>query len=266
MRAIASRILPLAIGMLLAGAQAGVAAAERSIEEIQACAHKNLPERSARQEVSFVIRDATGAEESIEAELFWKRGPDGRSRVLIRVGAPPDLRGAAFLLIEREGDSDLFTYLPALQKVRRISGRAISGSLFGSDFSYEDVERLQSLALETKVERQPDVEVAGRNTHVLSALLPPDPASTYTRVVSYVDAQTCVALRTELLNKDGMVNKELIIEADDVKPEGTRFVPREVLARDRDKGSETRLRIEKIEYDVPLSEKFFSEAALAKGH
>ena len=250
MRAIASRILPLAIGMLLAGAQAGVAAAERSIEEIQACAHKNLPERSARQEVSFVIRDATGAEDSIEAELFWKRGPDGRSRVLIRVGAPPDLRGAAFLLIEREGDSDLFTYLPALQKVRRISGRAISGSLFGSDFSYEDVERLQSLVLEAKVERQPDVEVAGRNT----------------RVVSYVDAQTCVALRTELLNKDGMVNKELIIAAEDVKPEGTRWVPREVLARDRDKGSETRLRIEKIEYDVPLSEKFFSEAALAKGH
>ena len=159
----------------------------------------------------------------------------------------------------------MFTYLPELQKVRRISGRAISGSLFGSDFSYEDVVRLQSLVLETEVERLPDAEVAGRNTHVFSALLPLDPTSTYTRVVSYVDAQTCVALRTELLNKDGMVNKELIIAAEDVKPEGNCFVPRAVLARDRDKGSEMRLRIEKIQYDVSLSESFFSGGCTDQG-
>jgi hypothetical protein len=50
-----------------------------------------------------------------------------------------------------------------------------------------------------------------------------------------------------------------------VTAEGSRFVPREIFARDLEGNSETRLRIEKVEYDVPLSESFFSQAALTKG-
>src|SRR6185295_20323204 len=98
-----------------------VFAADRSIEEIQECARKNLPAHSARQDLNLLVRDGTGQEQTIEAELFWKRGDDGRSRVLVRVEAPPDLRGSAFLLIEREGASDMFSYLPELKKVPRIT-------------------------------------------------------------------------------------------------------------------------------------------------
>jgi hypothetical protein len=241
-------------------------AAELSTEEVRKCMRRNLPERTARQELSFVSRDATGAQRSLDAEFFWKRGAQGLSKVLGRVSAPPDLRGSAFLLIERDGSNEMFSYVPELKRVRRISGRQVSGSLFGTDFSYEDVERLQAMASQTDVERLPDSEVAGRKTFVLSAALPPDPTSTYTRVVSYVDEQTCVALRTELSNKEGVVAKEVVIPFEQVEAEGERFVPRAVIARNLDAGSETRLRVEKIEYDVPLSDSFFSEAALTKGH
>ena len=124
------------------------------------------------------MRDGTGQEQTIEAELFWKRGDDGRSRVLVRVAAPPDLRGSAFLYVERDGGkSDLFSYLPELGKVRRITGRTVSGSLFGTDFSYEDIARLQSLGEQVKVEKLADAEVAGRATWVLTAPIPPESGS-----------------------------------------------------------------------------------------
>jgi len=51
-----------------------------------------------------------------------------------------------------------------------------------------------------------------------------------------------------------------------VKAEGARFIPREVLARSLEGRSETRLRVEKVEFDVALSDSLFSEAALTKGH
>ena len=249
----------------LAGPLPGLAA-DRSIEEIQACVKKNLPERSARQDLSLLIRDGTGQEQTIEAELFWKRAEDGRSRVLLRVAAPPDLRGSAFLLIEREGSSDMFSYLPELGKVRRITGRTVSGSLFGSDFSYEDIERLQSLATQAKLEKLADAEVAGRATWVLTAPIPPESGSKYQRVVTFIDQQTCVALKTELMAGPEQVSKEVVIAPDQVKAEGTRFIPREILARSLEGSSETRLRVEKVEFDVALSDSLFSEAALTKGH
>ena len=240
-------------------------AAERSIEAIQECARRNLPEHSARQDVSLLVRDGAGQEQTIEAELFWKRGDDGRSRVLVRVEAPPDLRGAAFLLVERDGGSDMFSYLPELKKVRRITGRTVSGSLFGTDFSYEDIARLQGLAMQTKVEKLADAQVAGRAVWVLTAPIPPESGSKYQRVVSFVDQETCVPLKTELMEGPEQVRKELVIPAEQVKPEGSRFVPREIFARDLEGSSETRMRVEKLQYDVELSDSFFSESALTKG-
>jgi hypothetical protein len=257
-------IVGFVVGVAVALAGSGHAA-ERSIQEIQDCSRKNLPESSARQDISLLVRDASGQEQTIEAELFWKRGDDGRSRVLVRVGAPLDLRGSAFLLVERENGSDMFSYLPSLRKVRRITGRTISGSLFGSDFSYGDIERLQSLAAQTNVEQLADAEVAGRATWVLTAPIPPESGSKYQRVVTFIDQQTCVALKTELMEGPEQVAKEIVIPPDKVTAEGSRFVPREIFARDLEGASETRLRVENVEFDVALSESFFSQAALTKG-
>jgi len=259
-----SIVVAVAAGIAVALAGPG-RAAERGVQEIQDCARKNLPERTARQDLSLLVRDGAGQEQLIEAELFWKRGDDGRSRVLVRVEAPPDLRGAAFLFVEREGDSDMFSYLPELKKVRRITGRTISGSLFGTDFSYEDIARLQSLGAQAKVEKLADAQVAGRATWVLTAPIPPEAGSKYQRVVTFVDQETCVPLKTELMEGPEQVRKEVVIPPEHVKAEGSRFIPREIFARDLEGSSETRMRVEKIQLDVSLSDSFFSEAALTKG-
>ena len=255
----------LAIAALLAVAIAAPGrAAERSLQEIQECVRGNLPERTVRQDLSLLARDAAGAEQSLEAALFWKRGDDDRSRVLVRIEAPPDLRGTAFLFIERERDADMFSYLPELRRVRRITGRMVSGSLFGTDFSYEDVVRLHSLAAQTGAEKRADARVAERAVWVLTAPIPPESGSQYERVVTFVDQETCVPLKTELLDGSEQVRKEVVIPPEQVKAEGARFVPREILARDLEEGSETRMRVEKLELDVPLSDSFFTEAALLK--
>jgi hypothetical protein len=62
------------------------------------------------------------------------------------------------------------------------------------------------------------------------------------------------------------VRKEVVVPPEQVTAEGSRFVPREIFARDLEGSGETRMRVEKVEYDVPLNDSFFSEAALTKGH
>src|SRR2546423_9149621 len=54
--------------------------------------------------------------------------------------SPADVRGTKTLLIEHSGkDDDIWIYLPALKKVRRLVSSNKKDSFVGTDFTYEDV-------------------------------------------------------------------------------------------------------------------------------
>jgi hypothetical protein len=257
------------LALLVGGALSAPAVAAESgpeVAEIQACVQRNVPQRSSRQVITLRTTEPGGGGEEIRAALYWKRSKQGRSRFLIRVEAPADLRGAAFLLIEGKGQNDLFTYLPELHSVRRITSRTVGGSLFGTDFSYEDIQELQSVAEHTTVERLPDAEVLGRPVYVLAARPPADAGSAYERIVSSIDRERCVLVKAELFAKGGAIAKELVLPPDHVEQDGTRWVPREARLRDLENGGQTALSIDRIENDVDLRESLFSEVELAKGH
>lgn len=235
------------------------------VEEVQRCMDKNLPARSARQKVVLENRDASGVGQTLEAELAWKRGADDLSRVLIRVERPSDLRGSAFLLVERPAANDLFTYLPELQKVRRINSRSVGGSLFGTEFSYEDLLELQGAAARSRIDRLPDAELDGRPVYVLAATPATGSGSAYDRIVTHVDRETCVALKIELFEKPGDLAKEMTVAPAQVKRVGERWIPHEVVLRDLHGASQTTLRVQKIVLDIDLPESLFSESALTRG-
>ncbi len=59
---------------------------------------------------------------------------------LLRFVAPKDVSGTGLLTLDHPGDeSDQWLYLPALDRVRRISSSRKGGRFVGSDFYYEDL-------------------------------------------------------------------------------------------------------------------------------
>jgi hypothetical protein len=236
------------------------------VDEVRECIERNLPARSAQQDIVLETHDKAGEGLRIEATLYWKKDPEGRSRVLMRVEEPPDLRDSAFLALERgNGDPDMFTYVPELRTVRRITGRTVSGSLFGTDLTYEDLMELQSVSRDASVERLPDEEIDGRPAYVLVGTPKPGAASTYAKVVTWIDRERCVTRKANFHDRPDHVQKELTTVWDEVKPEGDRWLPRVVVVKDLAKGSETRLVVAKARYDVELSESLFSQGQLARG-
>jgi Outer membrane lipoprotein-sorting protein len=234
------------------------------VKEVQDCVERNAPKTTARQEIVLARKQTRGDSLELHATLFWKRGDDDLSRVLVRVDGPPDERGTALLLIEREGRNDMFSYLPEYQKVRRITARSLSGSFFGTDLSYEDVEEFQRVADHAKIERLPDGNLDGRPTYVLVGYPAPDTGSAYKRVVSHFDRETCVLLHSELFSDGEKPVKEVRIAFEDVKKEGERWIPRKVTVADRENESETVLTVEKIELDVAIPDKTFTESELLR--
>jgi outer membrane lipoprotein-sorting protein len=65
-----------------------------------------------------------------------------RTHSIGRLTAPQYLRGMTILTIEAQGRGhDSFVYLPALDKVRRVSTAQRNDAFLGSDITYEDLER-----------------------------------------------------------------------------------------------------------------------------
>jgi hypothetical protein len=239
-------------------------ALEPGVAEVRECAERNLPKHTARQRL-VLERVAKGADaRRLEATLLWKRGEDGLSRVRVTVEAPQAERGTAFLLIEREGEDDMFSYLPEYRRVRRLTSRAVTGSFLGTDLSYEDFQQLQGLADDARVSRQPDSAIGGRPVYVLEGVAGSGAASSGERVRSYFDRESCVLLRAEL--SGGENEREVEVAWADVERVGEHWVPRRLVLRDLTKGSETRLSIGETEWDVELPDSLFSEGDLAKGH
>lgn len=72
------------------------------------------------------------------ASILQPNGID--SKLLIRFLFPGDVQGTGYLQIQHhDGEDDMWIYLPALKKVRRLVANNKKDSFVGSDFSYGDI-------------------------------------------------------------------------------------------------------------------------------
>ena len=97
--------------------------------------------RDSRLTMQMRLFDRQGRARERTLGVNGLRGQGGTGdRVLVRFTYPNDIAGTGFLVWERPGgDDDRFLYLPALARVRRITGAERQESFVGSDFTYEDI-------------------------------------------------------------------------------------------------------------------------------
>ena len=236
-------------------------------EDIQACVQENVPERTSEQHFEFTSVDRVGSERSSRAEVFGKRFEDGLRRVLLKFARPDDLRGSAFLMIEHSGGtgSDMFLYSPELRKVKRLSGTATASSLFGTDFSAEDFERLQGINRPGELRRLEDDEVDGRAAWRLETLPTKAAESAYTRIVTFVDQERCIALRTESYETGDRLRKVLTADPESIERFGDIWVPQKMVMRDERDQTHTRLEVDEVKLDDEIRDQVFSLSTLERG-
>jgi hypothetical protein len=248
---------------LLAGGPA--AAAPGDLEEVLACVRKNAPHTALVQTVELISVDRAGRESARSAKLSAKRAADGLGRLLLRVEEPADLRGTAFLWIQKPKGSEIFVYLPEMKKVRRVSSKQLQGKLLGSDFSYEEVSRIYADG-DGEAKRLPDAEKDGRPIFVVEATPGADSGSAYVRVASFVDRETCVPLEIAFFEAGAATpRKVLSVDPARVTKEGEVHVPRLVRMRDLVKGTESRLVTHAVEVDPALPDELFTRSKLEFG-
>ena len=235
-----------------------------SVDEVDACMRGNLPERASRQTVEFVSTDRTGTSRTLKAKIHWQQGEQDRARTLIEVEAPPADRGSRFLWLEQEKHDDTWICLPELGRVRRIHPSSGDGALFGTDFSYEDVQHLQRITRDATSKRLPDGTVGDREVYVVRAELPVPEETAYHHIVYSIDKETCLPLQIDFYATAEDVAKRMTSDPGSFTREGEVWVARSVTMHTLADETSSELQVLKIEVGADLPDRMFTLAHLER--
>jgi outer membrane lipoprotein-sorting protein len=138
-----SRILTAAmlVGVSFVVLTAGSQRAELSARDIMEKNFFATKVTSLRVDTTMVLINNRGQQRARASSGIVKLQPNGTdSTLVVKFSTPPDIKGTGVLQIEHsEGDDDLWIYLPALKKSRRLVANNKKDSFVGSDFSYGDI-------------------------------------------------------------------------------------------------------------------------------
>jgi len=178
----------------------------------------------------------------------------GDSKLMMTFQSPADLRGVTFMSTSTE---NMWIYLPAQGRVRRISGSSADQGFGGSDFSYRDMANL-SFAEESKVETVEETKV-GTTAAWLLTVKDGDGANSR----FWVEQARFLPLRVEKLGADGKATKR--IDFSEFENQGESWIPGHVEMQDISRGSRTELKLDDLDLNTGVKDNLFTEANMKRG-
>lgn len=241
---------------VLALAAAPAFAADAGSDKVLACMRANLPPSVRIQQFELTSTDRTGGSRTLRGRLYATREGE-LARVMLQVEQPADLAGAAYLVRETRSGDEIYLYLPATRKVRRISGPSQDGKLWGTDLSFNDVKQMQNAYSGATPKLEPNATLDGSPSYVLSMTPRPGDTARYNLVRAWIDQQTCVALKVEFSDGNG-VRKRIAGGARSLKQSGKYWYLSEAEMADLQAATRTQLKLIDLTSPDKLAERLFN--------
>ena len=187
------------------------------------------------------------------------------SAVMMRFTQPDDIKSTAFLQLENSaGDDDIWVYLPALAKVRRLVSSNKKDSFFGTDFSYGDV--LPPPVSKYRHTLKGSEAVDGQDCYVIESVPVDDKVredNGYARKVSWIDKKDFLERKVLFYGaQDRLLKTESLSQHTLLDPEKQRWIPQTREMLNHETRHRTVYRFEHLTLTPSLSEKLFTTRSL----
>lgn len=230
--------------------------AETGLEIAQKIDSKQKP-KDMKANLTMVLTNKKGKTRALTLRSIAK---DDSKKQIIWFLAPADDKGVAFLKIEHDGnDDEMRLWLPAFNKVRRISSKQKADSFMGSDMSYED---MTSRELEEYTYTLKGSEIIEDiDCYLLESV--PDPAlnSEYSKHISWVSKTDYLVIKEESYDRSDRILKIKLIKYMKLKGYD---VPQDMYVGNVQKHHNTRLTFNNIEIDTGVNDSLFQEKNLKR--
>jgi outer membrane lipoprotein-sorting protein len=254
--------------MMLIGsaALAGPALAAPSGDEIM---QRNLSTTKVMDSTSgaeFDLINSAGQQRVRDTDGQTKLIPGATdNRRLVTFLSPADVRGTKTLLIEHSNaDDDIWIYLPAMKKVRRLVASNKKDSFVGTDFSYGDVIGHKVEDWSHKVLREEKID--GKDCYVVEST--PKRADVtentgYSKRISWIDKESFVAIRGEIYDGNGALLKRTSSEdVERVDAKNDKYQPMELTAENVQTGHKTIIKFKNFKANVGVGDEIFTARSL----
>jgi outer membrane lipoprotein-sorting protein len=192
-------------------------------------------------------------------EMAMKSWSLGTDYYMILITAPARDKGQVFL----KRGNDMWNWVPRVQRSVKIPPSMMNQSWMGSDFTNNDLVRVDSLVIDYTQTILGEETIEGYETYQVELLPLPEAPVVWGRVVLWIAKSEYFMLRAEYYDEDGeLVNRE---SASEVKMMGGRKIPTRMVMEDIKKpGHRTVMVTETADFDFDFDEAFFSQQQMRR--
>jgi outer membrane lipoprotein-sorting protein len=238
--------------------EGGKALSARDI--VMASREKQFPENSV-MDITMVLINKRGNKRTRKIETKRKTLGDGEAKSVAYFLSPADVKGTAFLVWEhKEQDNDVFIYLPALKKIRRIASDQKNQSFMGSDFSYSDMEKEDVDDATHKILTEETLE--GTPCWVIESIPKPESDSEYSKVLTWVTKDQFIPEKMELYDKKGKLYK--IMDVARSGPVGDKILILDFSMENVKKKHKTQIVLDNVKLDQTIPDSVFTHRAIQR--
>lgn len=208
------------------------------------------------------VLEVTSADSKVTRKTWQLRrlGSYGNSKAVIRFTTPAEVKGVALLVVNHpERASDQWMWTPAIGRDRRIALQDRSTRFFGTDFSFEDLEERDVDQYDYRMAGEEAID--GAPCWRIDARPKQSKTSQYTLSRMWVRKDNYVVAQHENFVKDQAVRR--LVQKDIQNVQGI-WTARTLEMSDLRRKSRTVLRLDKLEYNIPLKDEEFTVQALRR--
>ena len=214
------------------------------------------------------IIDSKGRERVRKTAMASKEFDQGRTeKRIIRFLEPADVSGTGMLIFDYENDTDnMWIYMPALRKTRRIVSSDRSKNFMGSEFSNADMtasnindfnylylgEEEINGQMCFKIESQPlNEDIADENG--------------FTKKISYIDKKIFVLRKAEYYDLDGELLKILNVPKFELIDQSRgKYLATEMIMQNIQNGRKSTMQMDKVQFNPNVPDDYFTTRYLEK--
>jgi outer membrane lipoprotein-sorting protein len=213
-----------------------------------------LKGRSERGAASMTVRTPEW-QRTLEM-TFWYDYPQ---KTFIRITAPAKDAGTGTLRL----GSNMWTYLPSVERVIKIPPSLMLQSWMGSDFTNDDLMKESSLPNDYTHRIEDETTEGGDPCYRLVATPKPNAPVVWGKLVLLIRKADSLPRREEFYDEQGTLQKTLYF--DNIHRIGSRNYPmRWRMVSNRKAGHETTLTFSSLEFDKPMSADIFTRQNLER--
>jgi outer membrane lipoprotein-sorting protein len=157
--------------------------------------------------LTMTLKAKNGQEAVRELRYKSLEAPGDGDKSLTLFDQPKDVEGTTLLTYAHKTvDDDIWLFLPALKRVKRIAGNNKSGPFMGSEFSFEDFGVQEVEKYTYKFLREDELD--GMHCFVIERV-PVEKTSGYSRTEAWIDQSQYRLQKIDYFNKGGVFIKTL---------------------------------------------------------